>query len=170
MDLPGFRGGSTPQNRVVGTPIWKWVFQSPLVFGGRYLVPFFPIFLRFLVGGEARCIFIFILEPDQCILKLLPSLGPFLGGTMAFIEHGVPFSQSSRDCAICADKLPQLQTGLSACGAFPAEHVFCTVCLTTAMLGDSRCPLCREDLHDVGLVLGDSGETMFPDRARPPGW
>ena len=104
------------------------------------------------------------------------------GGVASLEEHSqrhessVPFSQSSRDCAICADPLPQVQAGLAACGAFPAEHVFCVVCITTAVLSDSRCPLCREELSQVGLVLGDTGETVFPDRSRtnhgelvPPG-
>ena len=104
------------------------------------------------------------------------------GGVASLEEHSqrhessAPFSQSSRDCAICADPLPQVQAGLAACGAFPAEHVFCVVCITTAVLSDSRCPLCREELNQVGLVLGDTGETVFPDRSRtnhgelvPPG-
>ena len=82
-------------------------------------------------------------------------------------EHNVPFSQSSRNCSICAGTLPQVQAGLAACGAFPAEHVYCVVCLTTAVVSDSRCPLCREDLHEIGLVLGDTGETIFPDHRRP---
>ena len=91
-------------------------------------------------------------------------------------ESSVPFSQSSRDCPICADPLPQVQAGLAACGAFPAEHVFCVVCITTAVLSDSRCPLCREEFNQVGLVMGDTGGTVFPDRSRtnhlesvPPG-
>ena len=73
----------------------------------------------------------------------------------------------NRGCVICTSPLPPLQSGLFACGGFPAEHVLCSTCISTALLKDSRCPICRYDLHETGLILGDSGHTIFPDSRRP---